>query len=98
MWRSGGAPFGQGVFEGGERGSDPFTPPCKGAAAVPAGRRKVGTYARERRKEALGDRAGGSSRADRPSHGGRVRGLERCRRRRLHRGRAPGAGVEGRSV
>ncbi len=31
-----------GVFPGDERGSDPFTPPCKGAAGAPAARRKVG--------------------------------------------------------
>jgi hypothetical protein len=32
-----------GVFRGGERGSDPFTPPCKGAAGAPVARRKVGS-------------------------------------------------------
>ncbi|GAA0910561.1 FadR/GntR family transcriptional regulator [Streptomyces thermoalcalitolerans] len=37
--RSGAAPE---VFDHGERGSHPFTPPCKGAASVPAARRKVG--------------------------------------------------------
>ncbi|AKZ54767.1 hypothetical protein SAM23877_1718 [Streptomyces ambofaciens ATCC 23877] len=62
-----------------ERGSDPFTSPRKGAAEGPSARRKVGGYARVRRKEALGDRARGGSRAGRPGHGGRVRGLERCR-------------------
>ena len=81
-----------------DRGIDPFTPPCKGAAEAPSARRKVGAYARARRKEALGDRAGGGSRADRPSDGGRVRRLERRRRRRLHRGRASGQGMEGRGV
>ncbi len=30
------------VFDHGERGSHPFTPPCKGAASAPAARRKVG--------------------------------------------------------
>lgn len=30
-----------GVFDHGERGSHPFTPPCKGAASAPVARRKV---------------------------------------------------------
>ncbi|GAA4022313.1 hypothetical protein GCM10022232_79090 [Streptomyces plumbiresistens] len=31
-----------GVSGGDDRGSDAFTPPCKGAAGAPAARRKVG--------------------------------------------------------
>ncbi|GAA0293421.1 hypothetical protein GCM10009540_10580 [Streptomyces turgidiscabies] len=38
----GGAGGSRMVFRGAYRGSDPFTPPCKGAAGAPAARRKVG--------------------------------------------------------
>ncbi|CAL2061531.1 protein of unknown function [Streptomyces murinus] len=67
------------MFERGARGSDPFTAPTRGLRTPLPDAVRLVSQARARRKEALGDRAGGGSRADRPSHGGRVRGLERCR-------------------